>query len=77
MLPAALFPVVVTCDDLASGTTATSPALSDLRQIDAEGEELMSQALPSWNQLWGWLRELEELRRAPAEEGGFATAGGF
>ena len=59
---------------LASEWEAAGPALAVL----AEGEAgLVSQTLPTWNQLWGWLRELDELRKTPVEDGGFAAAAGF
>jgi hypothetical protein len=61
-----LFPVGVTYADGEFRTVEMSPIFRMLRVADGEGETEVSPMVPSWNQLLGWLRDVDLLRKLDA-----------
>jgi len=45
-------------------TAATAPLFSYLAPSESADEKMVSRIFASWNQLDGWLRQIERLRRA-------------
>jgi hypothetical protein len=45
-------------------TAVTAPLFSYLAPTEGADERVVSRIFPSWNQLDGWLRKVEALRRA-------------
>ena len=47
-----------------NGSQPPETALPQREESEDSGEKMVSQTFASWNQLDGWLRQVEELRRA-------------
>jgi hypothetical protein len=45
-------------------TAATAPLFKYLAPSESADEKMVTQTFASWNQIPGWLRQVEELRRA-------------
>ncbi len=62
----AIFPDGLAFDGKKFETANTCLAFSHLREISSGQSSLASQSIPSWNQIIGWLNELETLRHNAA-----------
>ena len=51
-------------EDLATGRFNKQEVFNYLAPSESAGEEMVSQIFPRWNQLGGWLRQVEGLRMA-------------
>jgi len=72
-----LLPEVVPFYGDSFGTAVASPLFSRLREWERSGGKMVTQVLPSWNQVREWLLELEELRRGHEKTtpGSFSPSG--